>query len=164
MNLADVIISAGRCQSEEEADRAISTMLSPYPDRNTMAEVYQTVLGYNPITYFSENEIRKAVADIIKGSDSLREYLNNEDISSERIVEMAKTIHFSHVERDQILSIKEAIWALCPSLPDDVKDEIRDLYVPEDAYELNSFDDEEEDDDDFEGEEEDEDDEGDDDE
>ena len=147
MNLADIILSAGRCQTEEDADKAISAMMSPVPDRMTMGDVYQTVLGYNPITYFSEKEIRDRVNKILKDNDDLSRYLQEEEIDSERIINLAMCIHMKHVERDQILSIKEAIWALCPTLPSSISDDIKEIYVPADEYDnpCDTYDEDEDD-------------------
>ena len=149
MNLADIILSAGRCQTEEEADIAISAMLSPVPNRRMMGDTFVTVLGYNPITYFSENEIRDMVNKILKDNDSLNQYLQDEDIDSEKIISMAMSIHLKHIERDQVLSIKEAIWALCPTLPSSISDDLKDIYVPADEYDnpCETYDEDEDDDD-----------------
>ena len=57
-------------------------------------------------------------------------------------------IHYSHRERDQAISIKEAFWALCPDLPTDLSDIINDIEIPKDNYDtggpVNDDDDEEE--------------------
>ena len=149
MNIADIILSAGRCQTEEDADRAIAAMMSPIPDRTVMSEVFVTVLGYNPLTYFSENEIRVKVNNILKENDELNQYLQDEDIDSEKIISTAMSIHLKHLERDQVLSIKEAIWALCPTLPTNISDELKDIYVPADEFDnpCETYDDDEDDDD-----------------
>lgn len=148
MNFADIILSAGRCQTEEEADNAISAMLSPSDDRKSMGEVYVTVMGYNPITYFSEREITSSVNRLIDDNFELKNYLVNEDIDIEKIASLAMKIHYSHRERDQVISIKEAFWALCPDLPTDLSDIINDIEIPKDNYDtggpVNDDDDEEE--------------------
>ena len=153
MNFADIILSAGRCSTEDEADTAVATMLSPVPDRKTMAEVYTTVMGYNPITYFSEIEIRKFINKILDENFELKAYLNNEEIEVDKISDMALKIHESHITRDEIISIKEAFWALCPSLPTDLADIINDVDIPKDDYDTGGPRDDDDDDDDFEAEE-----------
>ena len=167
MNFADVILSAGRCQTEEEADNAISAMLSPSTDRKTMGDVYVTVMGYNPITYFSEKEIESSVNKLIDENFELKNYLVNEDIEISRITSLAMKIHESHIARDQAISIKEAFWALCPDLPTDLSDIINDIEIPKDHYdtggpvnddeydEYEEIDDEKDEDEDWEGDEDD---------
>lgn len=151
MNFADIILSAGRCQTEEEADNAISAMLSPSTDRRAMGEIYTTVMGYNPITYFSEEEIKSSVNKLLAENFELKNYLQNEDIEVSRITSLAMKIHESHIARDQAISIKEAFWALCPNLPVELSDIISDIEIPKDNYDTGGpreDDDEDEDEDD----------------
>lgn len=149
MNLVDIIISAGRCSTEEEATDAIASILSPSTNRNEMSTVYKTVLGYNPISFFSENEIKEYINDILRDNENLRSYLQSEDIAVDRIADLALNIHQSHIRKDELLSIKEAIWALCPSLPKDIYETVMDIEVPSDSYD-NPSDIDDDDDDDFE--------------
>lgn len=153
MNIAELIISAGNCTSEEEASEAISKMMSPVQDRDIMGNIYTSIMGYDPLTYFDRNEIRQGVEDILSNSTELRDYLNmNLDNAVDTVTDLALNLHKSHSKRNQIIAIKEALWTVCQndSSASGLREAISEISVPRDPFEMDNSTDDDEDEDDSE--------------
>jgi hypothetical protein len=81
-------------------------------------------------------EISDAVDKLLKDNYELKNYLYDEEIEPERITALALKIHESHTTRDQMLSIKEALWALCPGMPESLTSIIDDMDIPSDPFDV----------------------------
>lgn len=137
MNLAETIIAAGRCENEDDANDAIAAMLSPVNDRQFMGETYNTIMGYNPLDYFSKKEIGEELKDLYQEIPSLEEYVKSEEIDDNKIIDLAQKIHETHRSRDQMISLKESLGILCPGIPRDISKELEEVIsreLPEDAF------------------------------
>lgn len=78
--LLELIVASATANSEEDQELLMQVM-QPSNNRNEMGDVYNAVLGYNPIKYFDENDLRRLYVGFInKAPADIKEILTeNED-------------------------------------------------------------------------------------
>jgi hypothetical protein len=126
--LLDYIVASATSHSEEDQSYLMKLM-TPSADRDEMGEVYNNLLGYNPITYFDEQDLSRAYATIVtsdsfqKAPSNVKEFLSSEE-NKKMIIERA--LAWVDAEKEEYLvdmligAIQEEIgWEYEPTKYDD---------------------------------------------
>lgn len=61
-----VITAFVECITDTSEEKVLK-LLEPVNDRKEMGEIYKETLGYDPIIYFDEKDIRQKLVDIVNG-------------------------------------------------------------------------------------------------
>ena len=137
-SLLDYIVASATSHSEEDQSYLMKLM-TPSADRDEMGEVYDSLLGYNPITYFDEQDLSRIYASIVtsdsfqKAPSNVKEFLSSEE-NKKMLIERAMSWVDDEKEEYLLEIISNAI-----------SDEIGWVYEPSEDDE--SFDTDETDDD-----------------
>jgi len=78
-SILDYVAATATCNSEEDLETLLK-VLNPTDDREVMSEVYTAALGYNPITFFDENDLRKIYKCIIDSApDEVKDQIGDRE-------------------------------------------------------------------------------------
>jgi C-terminal processing protease CtpA/Prc len=130
-------ISATSSANSEEDQVLLMTLMKPTSDRDEMGEVYECLLGYNPITHFDEQDLNKVYVDIIasecfqKAPHSVKEYLASEENKNELIKRALSLLDDEHDDYLQDIMV------------DIIKDETSWEFAMPDCEDIVSFEEEE---------------------
>ena len=132
-SLLEYITLSATANSEED-QAFLMTLLSPSSDRTEMGMIYNNLLGYNPVSYFDEQDLSRIYDGILdsekfkKASVKVKEFLAN-DKNKNTIIE--RTLSLLEDDREDYL---------VDLLIDTIKDETDWSYDPYEGDDVESFD------------------------